>query len=195
MKKVAGSFLISLLAFSACKKDLVEEVKVDPLTENIQASIQLMDTIRPKLLGTWSMKEVDVKVFPPFTSDAGIKNDTTLKDFAVLNISSVDNSSQYFYKINNDVKGVLKFKDKTYPVGFTMMPTVTRISNKTGPQVSTLFEYRFSDGSHIVEKEEAYLWDLGFIGENYSIEISSDGKTMVWRGLSRAIKSIYLVKR
>jgi hypothetical protein len=90
---------------------------------------------------------------------------------------------------------VLRFKSKVYPVGFRMMSTPTRIVKKVGPQVFTLFEYRFPVGSHVSEEEESYLWNnLGLIGENYSIEISHDGKTMVWKGLSRAIKDIQFIK-
>ena len=192
MKKVLGLILVFSLILVACKKD--EGVELKEQIDYSKASIQLMDSIRPKLSGVWNMKEVNLKVFPPMTNEIGITEDTTLKDFAVLYITTVDNSSQDFYPEHNDVTALLKFKDKTYPVGFTMMATPTRIVKKTGPQVFTLFQYRFQDGSHVTENEEAYLWNLGLIGENYSIEISSDGKTMVWKGLSRAIKSIYFVK-
>jgi len=195
MKRVLSLIFAFSLILLACKKNEGEEVNVKEEIDYTKASIELMDSIRPKLSGTWNMKEVDVKVFPPYTNEVGIKSDTTLKDFAVLDITTVDNYSQDFYLEHNNVTGLLKFKSKTYPVGFTMMSTPTRIAKKTGPQVFTLFEYRFGDGSHVTENEESYLWNLSLIGENYSIEISPDGKTMVWKGLSRAIKSIYFVKK
>jgi hypothetical protein len=195
MKRVLGLIFVFSLFLLACEKNEGAGVKVEEKIDYTKASIALMDSIRPELSGTWNMKEVNVSVFPPFTSDVGIKNDTTLNDFAVLDITNVDNSSQSFYLEHNDVTGVLKFKSKIYPVGFTMMSTPTRIAHKTGPQVFTLFEYRFKDGSHVTEGEESYLSNLSLMGENYSIEISPDGKTMVWKGLSRAIKRIYFVKR
>ena len=194
MKKPLGLIFLFSLILSACKKEQGEELQLNERIDYRKASIQLMDTIRPKLSGIWNMREVHLKVFPPLTNEIGITKDTTFKDFAVLNITTVDNSSQDFYLEHNDVRALLKFKSKTYPVGFTMMSTPTRIVNKTGPQVFTLFQYRFQDGSHVTENEESYLWNLGLIGENYSIEISPDGKTMVWKGLSRAIESIYFVK-
>ena len=177
----------------ACEKNEdpgIKEYEIDYR----KASIELMDSIRPKLTGRWNMKEVNVKVFPPYSIEVGIYKDTTLKDFAVLDITSVDNYSQEFNLEHNDVTGVLRFKSKVYPVGFRMMSNATRIVKKVGPQVFTLFEYRFPVGSHVTEKEESYLWNLSLIGENYSIEISPDGKTMVWKGLNRAIKDIQFIK-
>jgi hypothetical protein len=181
------------LLLLACEKNDDPGVKAEKIDYR-KASIELMDSIRPKLIGTWNMKEVNVKT-SPYSIDVGINKDTTLKDFAVLDITSIDNYSQEFNLEHNDVTGVLKFKSKIYPVGFRMMSTPTRIVRKFGPQVFTLFEYRFPVGSHVTENEESYLWNLGLIGENYSLEISPDGKKMVWKGLNRAIKDIQFVKK
>jgi hypothetical protein len=133
MKRVLGLIFVFSLFLLACEKNEGAGVKVEEKIDYTKASIALMDSIRPELSGTWNMKEVNVSVFPPFTSDVEIKNDTTLNDFAVLDITNVDNSSQSFYLEHNDVTGVLKFKSKIYPVGFTMMSTPTRIAHKTGP--------------------------------------------------------------
>jgi hypothetical protein len=191
MRSTITLAFVFCLIFSACKKkeNIILEEKID----FNEASVKLMDTIRPDLYGTWKMKEVNVKPFAPQTSEIGIYKDTTLIDFAILNITSVNNYSKY-NQVSNDVTGVLEFQHKSYPVGFTMRATGDRIFKKQGPQIFALFEFRFLVGSHPTEKEEDYLQSLTLIGNNYTIEISSDGQKMVWKGLNRAIKEIQFVK-
>ena len=192
MKKTIVTLFVSCFFLFACKKN--QSVVVEKEINFDQASIKLMDSVRPRLSGTWNMKEVAVKYFAPFTSEIGILKDTTLNDFAAITITSIDNFSNEFYKSSNQVTGVINFKTKTYPIGFRLISNPERIYRKTGPQMLTLFEYRFTNGSHKTEVEEAYLMNLTLIGENYSIEINPDGKTMVWKGLNKAIKSIKFVK-
>ncbi len=158
-----------------------------------KAAIALMDTLRPHLLGSWKINRVNVTAAAPQTRDAGIYKDTTLIDFAALEITSIDNESAY-NRVNNDVTGFLTYKGKSYPVGFTVYASGNRIFEKSGPQVYGLFEFRFKAGSHALEPEETYLQNLTLIGDTYSIEISADGKSMTWKGLNRGVKSAELSK-
>lgn len=179
-----------LLTLFACQKDanLPEEEKVD--WDN--ASIAVMNSMRPNLLGSWKIKAVTIKPFAPNTSEIGIYKDTVLYDFAELNLNQVNNSG--YYEKGNDVTGVISFKSKHYPVGFRMLVHPDRILHKKGPQAFALFEYRFPVGTHLTEPEEDYLRNLTLIGENFEIEISPDGKVMNWKGLNRAIKNIRFEK-
>lgn len=190
MKKIFVSALVGLFMLSACQKNnnLPEEEKID----RDKATIALMDSIRPRLLGSWKMKSVSVKPFAPHTSEIGIYKDTVLYGFAELHLNQVNNSG--YYQKGNDVLGVIKFRSKYYPVGFRMLAREDRILHKKGPQAVALFEYRFPDGKHFAEPEEDYLNNLTLIGDNFDIEISTDGKVMTWKGLSRAVKSIRFEK-
>lgn len=189
------SMFITVLILSACNKknDLPvtePEQKIDFNT----ASISLMDSIRPKLFGSWVIKQLDVTPFPSSTNEIGIFKDTTIYNFATLNINSINNSS-YYNQVHNDVTGSINFRSKTYPVGFTLFAASNRIYDKIGPQFFSLFEYRFQSGSHTTEYEESYLQYITLVGENFSIEISQDGNKMIWKGLNRGIKNIQFVKK
>lgn len=178
--------LAGLLILFACQKNnsLPKKEKIDWDKE----SIALMDSMRPKLLASWKMKSVSVRPFAPYTSEIGIYKDSILYDFAELDLNQVNNSG--YYQRGNDVLGVIRFKSKRYPVGFRMLANSDRILYKKGPQAVALFEYRFPVGTRITEPEEDYLSNLTLINDNFDIEISSNGKVMIWKGKSRAIKNI-----
>jgi len=199
MKRVAGLVFIFCFILSGCKKDKgaledVEKAGSDKI-DYTKESIKVMEDLRPKLYGIWSMEKIKVKPVLSAAGELGFKRDTTLLNLASLDISRVDYSSQSANLTSNDVTGVLKFRTKSYPVGFRMLASPTWMTNGVGPQTFALFEFRFPVGSHPTETEEAYLWNLTLIGENYSINMSKDGKTMVWKGLNRAIESIEFVRK
>ncbi|RZM30291.1 MAG: hypothetical protein EOO88_01370 [Pedobacter sp.] len=176
----------------ACKKD--QQASPEKVDKN-KKSVEIMNAIRPKLYGTWIMKRVDVKAILTARGEIGIQKDTTLTDFANLTVTLVDNYSQPLNDINNDVTGFLSFRAKAYPVGFRMMASPSWLSHSTGPQTVALFDYRFPVGTHIVGADEQYLRYLTVVGDNYTIQVSDDGKTMVWKGLNRAIRQIDFVKQ
>ncbi|MXV53071.1 hypothetical protein GS399_19040 [Pedobacter sp. HMF7647] len=184
-------FLVAcIFLVNACKKETVPVKTIDYK----KAEIELIDSMGRLLPGLWLMKKVDVKPFPSSTNEINIYKDTTLTDLAILTISYI-NSNTIPATVKNDVFGNIRFKNKTYPVGFTMGANYQRISQKGGGQVFALFEYRFPSGtSHITEPEENYLSNLTLIGNNYEMEVSKDGKSMVWKGLNRAIKEIRFEK-
>ena len=183
-------FVILVLSIS-CKKS--PEVSKEKKVDWNKSSILLMNDLRPKLYGSWKIEELHVTPYAPNTSEIGIFKDTLLNNVAELTISQVNNTG--YYEKGNDVTGFLKFKTKSYPVGFRMLPTSDYIFENKGPQVFALFEYRFPVGSHLTEPEEDYLRNLTLINTNFEIEISEDGKVMTWKGLNRAIKSMRLTKK
>ncbi|SDZ80870.1 hypothetical protein [Pedobacter hartonius] len=199
MKRVAGLAFIFCFILLGCKKDKGAAQDIEKAgsnkTDYTKESIKAMENLRPKLYGTWSMEKITVKPVLSAAGELGFKRDTTLLNLASLNIDRVDYSSQPGNLTRNDVTGMLKFKTKSYPVGFRMLATPTWITEGIGPQTFALFEFRFPVGSHLTETEEAYLSNLTLIGENYSINMSKDGKTMIWKGLNRAIESIEFVRK
>lgn len=190
MKKISLLTLVVLPMLFACQKNsiLPEEEKIDWN----KASVAIMDSIRPKLLASWKMKSVSVKPFAPYTSEIGIYKDSVLYDFAELDLNQANSLS--YSQGGIDVLGVIRFKSKSYPVGFRMLTHPDRILHKKGPQGFALIEYKFPVGTRFSEPEENYLSNLTLIGDNFNIEISSDGKVMIWKGMSRAIKNIRFEK-
>lgn len=183
-------FFIPIL-FISCKKD-VEVGKEEKVDWN-KSSIILMNELRPKLYGSWKIEQMHITPYAPNTSEIGIFKDTLLNNVAELTINQVNNVG--YYEKGNDVTGTLKFKTKSYPVGFRMLPTGEQIFQNKGAHVFALFEYRFPVGTHLTEPEENYLYNLTLINDTFEIEMSKDGKMMTWRGLNRAIKSMQLVKK
>lgn len=190
MKKISLVIIAGTAILLSCGKN-----NSSPEDEKIdwdKSSVAIMDSIRPKLLANWKMKSVNIKPSAPNTSEIGIYKDTVLYNFAELNLTQVNNSG--YYEKGNDVVGLIIFKSKQYPVGFRMLAHPDRVMYKKGPQVFGFFEFRFPVGTHFTEPEEDYLNNLTLIGDNFDIEISADGKSMIWKGSSRAIKSIYFEK-
>ena len=190
MKKLVLLGLIAITLFTNCSKQT--EAPIEKKIDWTKSSITIMNSLRPKLLTSWKIKEVHVTPFAPNTSEIGIFKDSILYNLGDLNINQINNSSAY--ETGNDVTGVIKFKTKYYPVGFRMLANPERIVKNTGGQVFALFEYRFPVGSHITEPEESYLSNLTLINSNFEIEVSEDGRVMIWKGLNRAIKSIRFEK-
>lgn len=191
MRIVLSNVLLAvILLFGSCDHDdqiVPEKIDFD------QSAIMIMDSIRTKLYGRWELKEVHVAPKWSSLQEIGIKGDTLIKDLAVIEINHVDD--QGYYRKNNNVSGIIRFRNKIYPVGFKMLATPNRIVDKTGPQVFMLLEFRFPVGTRTVEPEESYLYSLNLINENYTLEISQDGKNMIWEGLNRSIKEVKLVNR
>ena len=183
-------YLGLFLALASCKRQA--EVPQKEKIDWNKSAISIMDNIRPKLYGSWTIKEINLVPFPPSTSEIGIYKDTTLINLGQLDINQVNTAGAN--QISNDVMGVIRFDNKVYPVGFRMLATGERIYQNKGPQVFGLFEYRFPVGTHLTEPQEDYLRNLNLIGSNFDMEISENGKTMTWRGLGRAIKSMRLQK-
>jgi hypothetical protein len=194
MKRLAGLAFMFCVILLGCNKEeetSVREVKVDYHKE----SIRVMDEMRPKLYGSWTMESLTYDPTKTATGGTGSKKDTTLLNFGTLNINLVDNSSRPDRPENNDVTGGLTFRKKLYPIGFKMLASAEGINNRPGPQTFAFFEFRFPEGSHITEADESYLQNLTLIGNNYSISMSKDGKTMVWQALNGAMKNISFVKK
>jgi hypothetical protein len=190
MKRIYILPLCLLLVLAACKEPVQapEREKID-FTKSATA---IMDNIRPKLYGSWSIKEINLVPAPPSTSEIGIYKDTTILDLGQLDIYQVNSSG--YNASSNDVTGVIRFDRKVYPVGFRMLATGERVYQNKGPQVFGVFDYRFPVGSQLTEPQENYLRHLNLIGSNFEMETSEDGRTMIWKALGRAVKSMRLVK-
>jgi len=188
LRSIAFFLFFSIIA--SCKND--DESTLNKKIDFDKESIKIMDTIRPNLLGLWKATEIKVRPSSAQTNEIGIVKDTILTDTLELRINSIDNSDQSAAR--NEVSGVLSFRSKNYPVGFTMHAAPERIVKKVGSPVIGLLEYRFPVGSHLTEPEESYLNNL-LMNDNYYMEVSDDRQKMIWKGLNRAVESIKFVRQ
>ncbi|MGF1924620.1 MAG: hypothetical protein ACQUHE_10615 [Bacteroidia bacterium] len=182
--------LCLFLALAGCKEqpEIASEEKIDWN----KASVSVMEYMRPRVMGSWTIKSIDISPYPPSTREIGIVRDTTLVNVATMDFTQVKSTGVYLS--SNDVTGVIRFKNRVYPIGFKMLATSDGVYKREGSQVFGLLEYRFPVGSHLTEPEENYLRYLNLLGSNFEMEVSADGKTMIWKGLGQAIKSMLLEK-
>ncbi|MFD2572225.1 hypothetical protein ACFSUS_16400 [Spirosoma soli] len=197
MKNYLFTLLITSLLFYQC----TQSKEVAPNAPNIdydQESIELMKTLAPQIVGQWKLRQVKIKYQNYNTSQKELKiaKDTTLLDIATLTIvpAAVPRSSPRDFR-RGEYDGTIKYGNKTYPVQFDMLANADWIINRKGPQTFFLFSYRFPNGSHLTEPEEAFLQKIGLVGDNFSLETTSKQSTMIWRGLNRGIEQIELVKQ
>lgn len=170
------------------KKDVEPEVEIE-VPEKIdfdKAAVLLMDTVTKDLTGRWNLAKVEYDIKYPNPAGS-VTKDTTFSDFAVLDIKSVSRQESAKYPA---IKGEILFQGRTYPVQFRLISNAERLVDKKGPQAFMLFEYAFPAGTTIWEKEELFFRNSGLVGENYSIELDSKTKKMIWKGLNRDIKEI-----
>ncbi|GAB3911454.1 hypothetical protein GCM10028803_52930 [Larkinella knui] len=170
---------------------------VSPKIDYDQVSIQLMQDLAPRIIGTWTLQKVYVKHNPKlyFRDQVKLTKDSTFLNLARLTIrpAAVPRSIPRDYR-RGEFDGTLEYGGKTYPVQFDIRADYGWLINKKGPQGIFLFQYHFPNGSRIVEPEEAFLKDLGLIDDNFSMEVSDGQPTMVWRGFNRGVEKIDFVK-
>ena len=194
MKAFSISLLLAVGAlFSQCAKNSPE---VAPKVDYDQKSVEIVRALSPALPGTWQLRRLYIKAQPYNTGqkELGLVRDTVFQDFATLTIQPAPSGRSIPDPRYASFSGLLHFRTKTYPVQFELGASPERLIHDKGPQGAFVMHWNFPVGSHITEPEEQYLTYLGFINENFSVEVVSGQPTMIWRGLSRGIDRIELVK-
>lgn len=168
-----------------------------PKVDYDQASSQLMKDLAPQIVGQWTLRQVQVKYKNEYgQNQIKLTKDSIFRNLATLTIvpAAVPRTSPRDLR-RGEYDGTIQYRSKTYPVQFNMMANYGWLASKKGPQTFFLFEYRFPDGSHLTEPEEAFLQNIGLIGDNFSLETTIGQPTMIWRGLNRGIERIELVRQ
>ncbi|RRA98659.1 hypothetical protein [Larkinella rosea] len=200
MKKTFLFFLttVGLFCSECTRKDITIPKPVVSKVDYDQVSIELMQDLAPQIVGTWTLQKVLVKHNPRLYTRTYVKltGDSTFLNLAKLTIqpAAVPRSIPRDLR-RGEYDGTLEYGGKTYPVQFDLRADFSWLVNRKGPQGIFLFQYRFPNGSHIVEPEEAFLKDLGLIDDNFSLEISAGKPAMVWHGFNRGVERIDLVKQ
>ena len=167
----------------------------------------LITVLRPRVTGTWQISTAQIKrrELGYFQVDPGITQDTVLRNLATLTLSPASVNNKRLPKEYGPVlelEGTVAYGGKTYPIYGLLDVGPTRIAGQSGLQGFVLLQYNFTSAnfppgstSRRVEVEEDYLHGVGLIGDNFSVEVAENQRTMTWRGLNRAISSAVLQKR
>ncbi len=154
-----------------------------------KVAARIMDTLSAQLKGRWNLARVEFDIrYPP--AIGSVKKDTTFLDFATLDIHSISRAEDLRYPL---CSGNITFGNQAWPVSFRLMAASERIFKNTGPEAVTLLDWYFPSGKHEWKADEVFFRDLTLIGENYTIQLNSDG-SMTWKGLNRDVKEILLKK-
>ncbi|GAB3708504.1 hypothetical protein GCM10027592_43740 [Spirosoma flavus] len=181
------------LWFSQCSPDYGSTPKVNA----DQASIELQNELRPKLVGQWALPRVNLKYqdYNVFQKQLKISKDTSFSDLATITIipTTQPRTSPRDKRVG-EYDGTIRFRNKTYPIQFDLLAYSDWVYSQKGPQGTFLLMYKFPIGSHIPEDEETFLENIGLVGDNFILELTSDPGKMIWRGLNRGLDRIELTK-
>lgn len=193
--KVNLTFLISIVfLFNRCSPNEGLYPKID----YDQASIELMQEIQPKIVGQWTLRQVNIKYqdFNYSQKQLKITKDTAFVDFATLSIIPTNEPRRSPRDLRTgEYDGMIQFGTKTYPIQFDLRSNAEWIYSEKGPQAFFSFSYKFPVGTRVTESEERFLEDIGLMNDTFSLEFSTDPKKMIWRGLNRGVSRIEMTKK
>ena len=198
MKAFYLPLLATVALFAQCAKNS-PQVAPNARVDYDQKSADIVRALSPSVPGTWQLRRVYIKAqsYNTGQKELGLVRDTVFQDFATLSLQPAVSCRPVPDPRYACFTGLLHFRTKTFPVRFEVTASPDRLFDDRGPQGTFFLEYNFSfpvGSSHPTEPEEQYLEYLGFINENFSLEVVSGQPTMTWRGLSRGLDRIELVK-
>ena len=195
MKAFSLPLLALVALFAQCAKTSPEAMPKARVNYD-QKSADIVQALSPFVPGTWQLRRLYIKAqsYNTGQKELGLVRDTVFQDFATLVLQPAASGRSVPDPRYARFSGLLYFRTKTYPVRFEVSASPDRLINDRGPQGTFLLAYNFPVGAHPTAPEEQFLEYLGFINENFSLDVVSGQPTMTWRGLSRGIDRIELVK-
>lgn len=192
--------LLALLLMGLVLSQCLPDKALNPTTKiNFdQRMIELMRELEPTLVGQWKLRQVRIKhqTGNYRQKELNITKDTAFVDFATLTITPAAQARSIPKDLRRgEYDGIIEYAGKSYPIQFNLLAGAEWIVSQKGPQGFFLLDYRFPPGIRYTETEEEFLEDLGLIGDNFSLEVGAQQRTMVWRGLNRGVDFIELVKK
>lgn len=188
-------FLATGALFCQCHKAPAD---VAPRVDYDQKSIALVQGVAPAVPGEWALRRLYIKAQPYNTGQKELKlaRDTVFQDFATMSIRAVPSTRPAPDLRYASFEATLHFRTKTYPVRFELSASPEGLFNDQGPQAIFMMQYNYSTtSSRPTEPEEQFLQYLGFMGDNFSLQVTPGQPGMIWRGLSRGVDRIELQKR
>jgi hypothetical protein len=191
-------FLPAVLLGLACSlTNCSREAAPAPKLDYDQASRELMQTLAPQVVGTWTLRQVQVSFQPRGYGHAlvPLRGDTLLQNLATLTLAAAKTPRNAPADARYpEFEGQLRFRGQAYPVYLQLRAHPTRIVDQQGPQALFLLETNYPAGSRQRDAGEEWLTNLGLLDDNYSLEVVAGQTLMHWRGLNRGVSRIDLVK-
>lgn len=172
-------------------------IPTPPMPDADQASRTVMQALVPQLIGTWRLRQVAVSFQPSsyYHAQVPLRGDTVFQDLATLTLvpatvpHQVPPDTRY-----PELEGQLQFRGQSYPVVLALRVHPEQLTQHAGPQALFLLETNFPPGSRSRDAGETWLTNLGLLGDTYSLELEAGQPLMHWRGLTRGVRRIDLVK-
>lgn len=170
-----------------------------PKVDYDQASRELMQTVAPQIVGTWTLRQVQVSFQPynPHQALLPLRGDTLFQNLATLTLAAAKTPRQARADARYpEFEGQLHFRGHDYPIYLQLLAYPDQLVSHRGPQAHFLFETNYPVGSRQRDAGEEWLSNLGLLYDNYTLElVVVDGQPLMrWRGLGRGVSRIDLVK-
>lgn len=197
MRLVLPFMLLLALSANTLLTSCSQQPAPSPKVDYNQASRELMQTVAPQIVGTWTLRQVQVSFQPrnhyqallPLRGDTLFQNLATLTLAAAKTPRNAPTDARY-----PEFEGHLHFRGQNYPIYLQLLAQPERVLNHRGPQASFLFETNYPLGTRQRDAGEEWLTNLGLLGDNYSLELVAGQPLMHWRGLNRGVSRVELVK-
>lgn len=194
MRFLLPTVLLGLVcSLTNCSREAAPAPKLD----YDQASRALMQTVAPQVVGTWTLRQVQVSFQPynPHHALLPLRGDTLFQNLATLTLAvaktprNAPADARY-----PEFEGQLRFRGQDYPIYLQLLASADQVVNHQGPQAHFLFETNYPVGSRQRDAGEEWLTNLGLLDDNYTLELVAGQPLMHWRGLNRGVSRIDLVK-
>jgi hypothetical protein len=156
-----------------------------------------MQTVAPQLVGAWTLRQVQVS-FQPYNAYQAmlpLRGDTLFQNLATLTLAAAKTPRSARADARYpEFEGHLHFRGQDYPIYLKLLAQPEQVINHQGPQASFLFETNYPVGTRQRDAGEEWLFNLGLLGDNYTLELVAGQPLMRWRGLNRGVSRIDLVK-
>jgi hypothetical protein len=159
-----------------------------PKLDYDQASRELMQTLAPQVVGTWTLRQVQVSFqsYNPHHALLPLRGDTLLQNLATLTLVAAKTPRNARADARYpEFEGQLYFRGHDYPVYLQLLASPDQVVNHQGPQAHFLLETNYPVGWRQRDAGEEWLTNLGLLADNYSLELVAGQPLMHWRGLNR----------
>jgi hypothetical protein len=186
-----------LLGLTCSLTNCSQRLDPAPKLDYDQASRELMQTLAPQVVGTWTLRQVQVSFQPynPHHALLPLRGDTLLQNLATLTLAAAKTPRSARADARYpEFEGQLHFRGHDYPVYLQLLAYPDQVVNHQGPQAHFLLETNYPVGSRQRDAGEEWLTNLGLLYDNYTLELVAGQPLMHWRGLNRGVSRIDLVK-
>ena len=117
-----------------------------PKLDYDQASRELMQTLAPQVVGTWTLRQVQVSFQPYGYGHAlvPLRGDTLLQNLATLTLAAAQTPRSARADARYpEFEGQLHFRGQDYPIYLQLLAYPDQVVNQQGPQAHFLLETNY----------------------------------------------------